>query len=70
LQEAEASISKDDYVQPSLKDELHEPEFPHLFSLASTLHQNLYENWLPPKTVKDHAGTAKELVERLGKETG
>jgi len=34
-----------------------------LLSLASTLHQNFYEDWLPPETVMDHAEAVKELVE-------
>lgn len=51
----------------TLKDELHDPELPRLFSLASTLHQNFYENWLPPETVKDHGEAVRELVERLEK---
>ncbi|MGB7000803.1 MAG: PaREP1 family protein [Halobacteriota archaeon] len=33
-----------------------------LLSLASTLHQNFYEDWLPPETVMDHAEAVKELV--------
>jgi len=52
-----------------LKDELHEPELVRLFSLASTLHQNFYEDWLPAETVKDHAEAVRRLVERLKKET-
>lgn len=97
LKEAEALISKGDYVQASekfwgaaaarksielkshgelygfvskLKDELHESELARLFSLASTLHQNFYENWLPAETVKDHAEAVRKFVERLKKETG
>ncbi len=42
--------------------ELEEPELVRLFSLASTLHQNFYEDWLPPETVMDHAEAVKELV--------
>jgi len=51
-----------------LKDELHEPELARLFSLASTLHQNFYEDWLPAETVKDHAEAVRKLVERLKRE--
>jgi hypothetical protein len=51
-----------------LKDELHKPDLPRLFSLASTLHQNFYENWLPPETVRDHAEAVREFVARLKKE--
>jgi len=53
-----------------LRDELREPEVPRLFSLASTLHQNFYENWLPPETVRDHGDAVRELVPRLKKEIG
>lgn len=104
LKEAEALISKGDYVQASekfwgaaaevvkavaakrgielkshgelygfvskLEDELHESELARLFSLASTLHQNFYENWLPAETVKDHTEAVRKFVERLKKETG
>jgi HEPN domain-containing protein len=52
-----------------LKDELHEPELVRLFSLASTLHQNFYEDWLPAETVRDHAEAVRRLVESLKKET-
>jgi hypothetical protein len=33
-----------------------------LFSLASTLDHNFYEDCLPPETVMDHAEAVKELV--------
>ena len=99
LKEADALISKRDYVQASekfwgaaaevvkavaanrgielkshgelfnfvsqLKSELGEPELPRLFSLASTLHQNFYEDWLPSATVKDHGEAVKQFVARL-----
>jgi len=48
-----------------LKDELGDPELPRLFSLASALHQNFYEDWLPPATVRDHGEAVKEFVERF-----
>ena len=48
-----------------LGTELEEPELVRLFSLASTLHQNFYEDWLPPETVMDHAEAVKELVVKL-----
>ena len=51
-----------------LKDELGEPELPRLFSLASALHQNFYEDWLPPETVRDHAEAVRTLVKRLAQE--
>ncbi|KPJ65774.1 MAG: hypothetical protein AMJ45_04620, partial [Syntrophobacter sp. DG_60] len=48
-----------------LKSELNDPELPRLFSLASTLHQNFYENWLPSDTVMDHGEAVKRLVKKL-----
>jgi hypothetical protein len=48
-----------------LSGELNDPELPRLFSLASILHQNFYENWLSSETVKDHGKAVRELVERL-----
>ncbi|MCD6203299.1 MAG: PaREP1 family protein [Methanophagales archaeon] len=48
-----------------LKTELGDPELLRLFSLAGALHQNFYENWLPPATVVDHAEAVKELVAKL-----
>jgi len=99
LKEADALISKHDYVQASekfwgaaaeivkaiaakrgtalkshgelysfvskLRDELGDPELARLFSLASTLHQNFYQDWLPPETVKDHGEAVKQFVARL-----
>ncbi|KAF5437405.1 hypothetical protein C5S35_04200 [Candidatus Methanophagaceae archaeon] len=50
-----------------LKIELHEPELLNLFSLAGALHQNFYEDWLPPEAVMDHAEAVKELVSKLMK---
>jgi len=48
-----------------LKTEPGDPELLRLFSLAGALHQNFYENWLPPATVVDHAEAVKELVAKL-----
>jgi len=45
--------------------ELSDPGLPRLFGDAAALHQNFYENWLPPETVKDYGEAVKELVERL-----
>jgi len=49
----------------NLKDELDAPELPRLFALASALHQNFYEDWLPPATVRDLGEAVKEFVERV-----
>lgn len=48
-----------------LGTELEDTEFVRLFSLASALHQNFYENWLPAETVVDHGEAVKELVAKL-----
>lgn len=45
--------------------ELNDPELPTLFGTAATLHQNFYENWLPPETVEDYGEAVKELVKKL-----
>jgi len=48
-----------------LKTEPGDPELLRLFSLAGALHQNFYENWLPPEVVVDYAEAVKELVAKL-----
>ena len=50
-----------------LKTELNEPELVRLFGLASALHQNFYENWLPPEVVVDYAEAVMALVEKLAR---
>jgi len=45
--------------------ELNDSGLPRLFGDAAALHQNFYENWLPPETVKDYGEAVRELVERL-----
>jgi hypothetical protein len=45
--------------------ELNDPGLSRLFGDAAALHQNFYENWLPPETVVDYGEAVKELVERL-----
>lgn len=49
----------------TLSDELEDPELTRLFGLASTLHQNFYEDWLPPRTVLNYSEAVKQLVEKL-----
>ena len=48
-----------------LKTEPGDPELSRLFGLAGALHQNFYENWLPPEVVIDYAEAVKELVAKL-----
>ncbi|RLG69992.1 MAG: hypothetical protein DRO11_06885 [Methanobacteriota archaeon] len=50
-----------------LREEKDDPEISTLWSSAISLHQNFYENWLPPKTVKDLIGNVKSLVDKLRK---
>ncbi len=49
----------------TLREEMDDPELTKLFTAAGTLHQNFYENWLPPRMVKDCGDAVKELVVRL-----
>jgi len=48
-----------------LEDELHDPELTRLFAAAAALHQNFYENWLPPEVVIKYGQAVKQLVNRL-----
>ena len=50
-----------------LSKENNAPELSRLFGLASALHQNFYENWLPPEMVADYGEAVKELIARLAK---
>lgn len=52
-----------------LSEELGAPELLRLFAAASALHQNFYENWLPPEMVVDYGEAVKELATRLEKIT-
>ena len=50
-----------------LGKELNDPALPSLFGTAAALHQNFYENWLPPETVVAYSGAVRQLVEKLNK---
>ena len=50
-----------------LGEELGNPELRRLFSVASTLHQNFYENWLSGDVVREYAEDVKQLVGELKK---
>ncbi|AJB41760.1 MAG: PaREP1 family protein [Thermofilum sp.] len=50
-----------------LGEELGSPELRRLFSVASTLHQNFYENWLSGDVVREYAEDVKQLVWELKK---
>ena len=48
-----------------LRNERDEPELNVLFGIASNLHQNFYEDWLPSEVVAEHGEAVKEFVSRL-----
>jgi hypothetical protein len=50
-----------------LGEEEKNPELRRLFSVASTLHQNFYENWLSGDVVKEYSEDVKQLVAELKK---
>jgi len=51
-----------------LRREANEPEIRRLWQIATSLHQNFYEAWLPGETVKESAEDIKrfrEMLERM-----
>ena len=42
-------------------------EIRHLWLSATALHQNIYENWLPPEIVEKSIEDLKKLIEKLKK---
>ena len=52
-----------------LAEKLEDPELRHLWRTANTLHQNFYENWMPPREVELSVGDIKNLLEKLRKAT-
>jgi hypothetical protein len=50
-----------------LGEEEKNPELRRLFSVASTLHQNFYENWLSGDVVREYSEDVKQLVAELKK---
>lgn len=50
-----------------LGEEENEPELRRLFSVASTLHQNFYENWLHEDVIKEYSEDVKQLITELKK---
>jgi len=49
----------------SLGDETGDAELRRLFAVASALHQNFYESWLPPEVVKEYAQDVNRLIQKL-----
>jgi uncharacterized protein (UPF0332 family) len=50
-----------------LGEEENEPELRRLFSVANTLHQNSYENWLHKDVIKEYSEDIKQLISILKK---
>jgi hypothetical protein len=50
-----------------LEEESGDPEIRRLWQSAGMLHQNFYENWLPPEMVEGNVNDVKKLVEKLKK---
>jgi len=50
-----------------LTKESGDPEIRRLWQSAASLHQNFYENWLPPEMVEGNANDVKNLIEKLRK---
>jgi len=50
-----------------LCEETKDPELDKLWGLATSLHQNFYESWLPPRSVIRRIGEVKKLVNKLDK---
>jgi len=48
-----------------LSKELHDKSILVDFSVANSLHQNFYENWLAPETVIQDAKVVEKLIKKL-----
>ncbi|MBS7611315.1 PaREP1 family protein [Candidatus Bathyarchaeota archaeon] len=48
-------------------EEQNESEFRRLFSVANTLHQNFYENWLHEDVIKEYYEDIKQFIVKLKK---
>lgn len=48
-----------------LGEEQNDLEFRRLFSVANTLHQNFYENWLREEIVKEYYEDIRQLIAKL-----
>ncbi|MEM2630831.1 MAG: PaREP1 family protein [Candidatus Bathyarchaeia archaeon] len=49
----------------NLRKETNDFELSTLWSSATSLHQNFYENWLPKETVKDWIENVRRFIEKL-----
>jgi len=50
-----------------LMKESGDPDVRRLWQSATSLHQNFYENWLPPEMVEENAEDVKMLIQKLRK---
>ena len=48
-----------------LAERLKDTELRYLWRTANTLHQNFYENWMPPREVELSVRDVKKFIERL-----
>lgn len=48
-----------------LAEELGDTELRHEWGRANNLHQNFYENWMPPREVELSVKDVKKLIEKL-----
>ncbi len=53
-----------EYVD-ELAEKLGDSELRHLWRTANALHQNFYENWMPPREVRLSVKDVKTLIEKL-----
>lgn len=57
-------------IVDKIASEMNDEEIRDLFSIASSLHQNFYENWMPPKFVKGRLKAIKTFIEKNEKIRG
>jgi hypothetical protein len=50
-----------------LGEKENKPELRRLFSVANTLHQNFYENWLNEDVIKEYSEGVKQFIAELKK---
>jgi hypothetical protein len=50
-----------------LAEKIKDSEFRYLWRTANALHQNFYENWMPPREVEFSIKDIKNLIEKLKK---
>ena len=55
-----------DYLD-KLAEKLEDVELRHLWGRANNLHQNFYENWMPPREVELSVKDTRNLLEKLRK---